>query len=37
VFEVKLGDRELFSKRATERFPEPGEIEDTLDEILGTA
>jgi selenoprotein W-related protein len=30
VFEVRLGDRLVFSKRATGRFPEPGEVEAAL-------
>ena len=31
VFEVRLGDELIFSKRATGRFPSPGEVEDLLE------
>jgi len=37
VFEVKLGDQPVFSKKATGRFPEPGEVETSLSERLGTS
>ncbi len=29
-FEVKLGDEVLFSKRESGRFPEPGEVPESL-------
>ncbi len=29
-FEVKLGDEVLFSKRESERFPEPGEVPELV-------
>jgi len=32
VFEVTAGDHVLFSKRATRRFPEPGEVVRKLEE-----
>lgn len=32
VFEVTAGERVLFSKRATGRFPEPGEVVRTIEE-----
>lgn len=34
IFEVFLGERRLFSKEATGRFPDDNEIENQLDEIL---
>jgi hypothetical protein len=30
VFDVKLGDQVVFSKKQTGRFPEPGEVEAAL-------
>jgi selenoprotein W-related protein len=30
VFEVTLGDELIYSKKATGRFPEPGEVEALL-------
>jgi len=36
VFEVTMGDRHLFSKEATGRFPEENEVEHQLGHILGT-
>ena len=30
IFEVTLGNRSLYSKRKTGRFPEPGEVEQAL-------
>jgi selT/selW/selH-like putative selenoprotein len=30
VFEVKLGDRVIFDKKATQRFPEEGEVSRLL-------
>jgi hypothetical protein len=35
VFEVRLGGEVVFSKRATGRFPEPGEVESALAGRLG--
>lgn len=35
IFEVRHGDRLLFSKRQTGRFPAEGEIEDMLGEAMG--
>lgn len=35
MFEVKLGDEVLFSKKAVGRFPQPGEVETALAEKLG--
>jgi len=35
VFEIKLGDDELFSKKTSKRFPEPGEVEAALEGKLG--
>ncbi len=35
VFEVTMGDRQLFSKEATGRFPEENEVEHQLGHILG--
>lgn len=29
-FEVRFGDEVLFSKRESDRFPEPGEVEGLL-------
>ncbi|MDQ3779058.1 MAG: Rdx family protein [Chloroflexota bacterium] len=34
VFEVSLGDRLIFSKTATDRFPEENEVEEQLGSIL---
>jgi len=31
VFEVRLGDETIYSKRATGRFPTPGEVEGLLE------
>ncbi len=36
-FEVYLGDRRIFSKLASERFPEENEIEDRLGDLLAAA
>lgn len=30
VFEVSVGDRTVFSKKALGRFPEPGEVEHLM-------
>lgn len=37
IFEVTLGNRLLFSKRKTGRFPEPGEVEQALTAALGVS
>lgn len=34
---MKLGSRPVFSKLERDRFPEPGEVEDALEEHLGEA
>jgi len=34
VFEVSLGDRLIFSKKATDRFPEENEVEEAMGAIL---
>jgi selenoprotein W-related protein len=34
VFEIFLGDQQLFSKEETGRFPDDNEIEDKLEAIL---
>jgi selenoprotein W-related protein len=34
IFEVTLGDRSLFSKKATGRFPTSGEVEQQLAELF---
>jgi selenoprotein W-related protein len=34
VFEVKLGDDLIFSKKQLGRFPEPGEVARALEERL---
>jgi hypothetical protein len=31
VFEIRLGGETIYSKRATGRFPAPGEVEDLLE------
>ena len=36
VFEVMLGDQLVYSKRATGRFPEPGEVEGALEPLLAS-
>ena len=36
-FEVYLGDRRLFSKLRSDRFPEENEVEEQLGEILASA
>lgn len=35
MFEVELDGELLFSKKASRRFPEPGEVEEALAERLG--
>ncbi len=37
VFEVKLGDELLFSKKASGRFPMPGEVVEALAQRLEDA
>jgi selT/selW/selH-like putative selenoprotein len=37
VFEVTLGGDTIYSKKATGRFPEPGEVERLLAGRLGAA
>ena len=37
VFEVKWGNELLYSKRKMGRFPEPGEVERTLEDRLSAA
>ncbi|MCH7664396.1 MAG: Rdx family protein [Acidobacteria bacterium] len=34
VFEVALDGKNLYSKKSTGRFPEPGEVEQTLTSLL---
>ncbi|UOF90539.1 Rdx family protein [Fodinisporobacter ferrooxydans] len=34
VFEVTVGDQLVFSKKQTERFPEAGEVEKQLEQIV---
>jgi hypothetical protein len=36
VFEVRLADETIYSKRATGRFPVPGEVEELLEGKLET-
>lgn len=35
MFDVRLDDELLYSKKQTGRFPEPGEVERTLETKLG--
>jgi hypothetical protein len=30
VFDVRIGDQMVFSKKQTGRFPQPGEVEEAL-------
>lgn len=34
VFEVKLDEKLLYSKKATGRFPESGEVESVVEDLL---
>jgi selT/selW/selH-like putative selenoprotein len=34
VFEVRFGRRLIFSKKRTNRFPEEGEVESALEQLL---
>ncbi len=34
IFEVTLGQRNLFSKERMTRFPEPGEVEEKLGKLF---
>ena len=36
VFDVEAGGKQLFSKHAVHRFPDPGEIEDVIAPLVGT-
>lgn len=34
IFDVTVGDRLVYSKHETGRFPDPGEVESTLEPLL---
>jgi len=36
VFEVRLGNELIYSKKATGRFPEPGEVVGVVDKKLAS-